>query len=521
MNILLKRFDGVFKEVITGFDRIVFKGMLLSLTFAEGAMAYLGRRGVLNKCFKEWATTSSGELCAAVDRYSMQAAGRPVEYLRTWRERKEELAHKRQTELGIETGLIGVWSCLETGRTFRAKFVPGSGRPVLVPYQTPCKHLYLYFDHEDYGFMSVRLQTWFPFHIQVCLNGREWMRRSLEKQGVDFSMIGNKLIHCGNWKLAQDALDAQLDARWTSMLDGFLRTAFPTMRNVLGNSLGYYWTFWQSEWATDFICDSPKDLEPIMESLLRHAFITGTSQRVLRYMGRPVTKSGYPRANAVDQVSSRYAVYHEGLRVRHWSGSNSVKVYNEHNNLRVETTINDPGAFRVWRRKQKAPKNAAKQLLPLRKGVADAPLRAKVSQEINDRMTAGLASMADDHPLRDVLLPLTFAFFKKGRRTRGLNPTGKDLLLLEAIADPAFEVDGISNQALRKKLARTPWGIGRSEKQLSAKVSRHLRILRDHGLIRKVPGRRKYILSRKGRETITALLAMLSASTEKLMEISA
>lgn len=369
--------------------------------------------------------------------------------------------------------------------------------------------------------MSVRLQTWFPFHVQVCLNGREWMRRSLEKRGVDFSIIGNKLIRCDNWQLAQDALDAQLNARWARTLDGFLKIAFPTMKDALGDGLDYYWTLWQSEWATDFICDSPKDLEPIMESLLRHAFMTGTSQRVLRYMGRPVTKSGYPRTNAVDQVSSRYSEFHEGLRVRHWAGSNSVKVYNEHNNLRVETTINDPSRFRVWRRKQKDTRMAAKHLLPMRKGVADAPLRAKVSQEVNDRMAASLADMAADHPLRDILLPLTFAIFKNGRKTRGLNPTGKDLPLLEAIADPAFEVDGISNEALRKKLAPTSWGTGRSQKQLSGKVSRHLRILRDHGLIRKMPGRRRYILSRKGREITTALLAMLSASTEKLMEIAA
>lgn len=315
-----------FKEMITGFDRIVFKGMLLSLGFADGAMTYLGNRGVLNKCFKDWAIKNSGDLCLAVGNYSMRTIGRPVEYLSSWRERKEELAHKRQDEMGIESGLIGVWSCLETGRTFKAKFAPGLGRPALVPYRTPCKHLYLYFDHEDYGFMSVRLQTWFPFHVQVCLNGREWMRRSLEKRGVDFSMIGNKLIRCGDWALAQDALDAQLDARWARTLNGFLKIAFPTMRDALSVGLDYYWTLWQSEWATDFICDSPRDLEPIMTSLLRHAFMTGTSQRVLRYMGRPVTKSGYPRVNASDQVSSRCSVYHEGLRVRHWAGSNSVKV---------------------------------------------------------------------------------------------------------------------------------------------------------------------------------------------------
>jgi len=521
MNILLKRFDGIFKGMITGFDRIVFKGAIVSLSFAEGAMHYLSRRGVLNKCFREWATENSCGLCEAVEKYSMEMTGRPIVPLPSWRERKEKLAHDRQAGLGIRSGLVGVWSCQEMGRTFKARFVPGTGRPVLVPRRVPLKHLYLYFDHVDYGFMSVRLQTWFPFHVQISLNGREWMRRSLEKRGIDFSMAGNKLVRCEDLEPAQAFLDAQLDARWVGVLDGLLKPAFPTMREALGDGFAYYWTLWQSEWATDFICDSPRDLEPVMDSLLRHAFMTGTGQRVLRYMGRPVTKSGYPGRNTNYEVSSRFSEYYEGVRSRHWAGSNSVKVYNEHNILRVETTINDPGAYRVWRRKQNDPEKAPKQLRPLRKGVADTPLRAKVCQEINDRFSAGLADMADDHPLRDLLLPLTFSLSRNGRRTRGLNPLGRDLELLKAIADPAFGVDGISNKALREKLSRIPWGAGRTGKQLSGKVSRHLRILRNHGLIRKMPGRRKYLLTGKGRETTTALLAMLSASTQKLMEIAA
>ena len=51
---------------------------------------------------------------------------------------------------------------------------------------TKCKHLYFYFDHHAYGFMNIRLQTWFPYHIQVAMNGREWLRRDLEKKDIGF-----------------------------------------------------------------------------------------------------------------------------------------------------------------------------------------------------------------------------------------------------------------------------------------------------------------------------------------------
>ena len=67
--------------------------------------------------------------------------------------------------------------------------------------------------------------------------------------------------------------------------------------------------------------------------------------------------------------------------------------------------------------------------------------------------------------------------------------------LLQAISDPAFTVSGITNAVLRKKLCSTTWGAGRTDKQLSARITRHLCLLRDHGLIRKVPNRHRYHLT--------------------------
>ena len=63
---------------------------------------------------------------------------------------------------------------------------------------------------------------------------------------------------------------------------------------------------------------------------------------------------------------------------------------------------------------------------------------------------------------------------KQGRRIRALDISGKDRELLLAIADPAFTVSGITNGPLREKLQRTPWGAGRTDKQLSARITRHL-----------------------------------------------
>jgi hypothetical protein len=106
-------------------------------------------------------------------------------------------------------------------------------------------------------------------------------------------------------------------------------------------------------------------------------WITGNSANVLRYLGRPLTAAGRPHGNSNNEVMSRVLNFHDGLRVRHWVDHNSVKVYNEQNVLRIETTINMPDMFSVHRRAQGQPHTARKKLRPLRKGVADIPLRAQ------------------------------------------------------------------------------------------------------------------------------------------------
>lgn len=521
MKQLLARFGKAVKAVLTGFDRIVFKGTILPLTYGDGAMSFLRGRGVLNRDYKKWMQAQTDALVTAVDGHVRTQTGRPITHLSTWRYDKEELARKRQEETGIDAGLIGVWSCLESGWSYRAHYSAEKGYPQVRRYTTQCKHLYLYLDHHQFGWMSVRLQTWFPYHIQIALNGREWLRRKLESRGVDFLRQGNKFLHIEDYALAQQLLRQQLDRQWPRLLGSFLPIAFPSMRQTLGPHLSYYWTLWQSEWATDLIMDSPSELTATMAALLRHAWITGNATGVLRYLDRPLTATGRPHARSNNEVMSRILGFHDGLRLRHWVDHNSVKVYNQQNVLRIETTINTPAMFRVHRRAQGQPSTAPKKLRPLRKGVADIPLRAQVSQEVNSRLMDQLSTFSDKTPLSDLLAPYVRPHTKDGRRVRALDISGKDRELLQAISDPDFTVSGMTNGALRKKLRSSPWGAQRTEMQLSARLSRHLRLLRDHGLIRKVPNRHRYHLTDKGRQLTTAMHAMLSASTEQLLDMAA
>lgn len=517
----IDRFGDLLNGTITGFDRIVFKGTILSLAHLGGALSYLSWHRILNKEYKGWMLKQTKALVESVEEYSRSQTGEGIIHLGTWKERKEKIAHEHQLKKGINSGLIGAWSCQESGRSYRAYYDPDAGKPAMRPYRPQCKHIYLYFDHRDFGFMNMRIQTWFPFHLQICMNGREWLRRSLEKEGIEFVCKGNKFLHLGNYERAQQLLDKQKETLWDSVLNGFLPTVFPTFRQTFDESISYYWTLWQSEWATDFIFKSPDMLNSIMNRLAQHAFMSGTAGRVMRYLDRPLTKEGQPYANFSGQLTSRFSEFHEGVRVRHWINSNSIKGYNELNNFRVECTVNDPSEFKAFRHAFGESASAEKVRRPLRKGVVDTALRATVSQEVNDRFSANLAEINGETPLKDLLNDVTEVKRKNGKKVRALAPLGKDRELLMAIADPAFALTGMTNAGLRKKLVSTSWAKGYHDKQLAARITRNLSMLRGHSLIRKIPNRHAYHLTEKGRKLTQALPAVMNASTQQLMDIAA
>lgn len=521
MDTLLHRFGEIIKGTIEGFDRLVFKGIFRPIAFAAGMQMFLRTKGVLNKDYKNWVTHQSASIIQAAEEYSQKHCGRGIIYIPSINTRKEELAHEMQKESGKKEGLIGVWSCVEGCQTFRSTFDAVKGYPSLRMETSRCKHLYFYYDHPDYGFMSIRLQTWAPYGIQIAVNGREWLRRSLDKANCGYIVEGNKFLHIENYELAQQLLDSQLETNWEQMLSGFAKEVFPGMSEIFGKEMNYYWTLWQSEMARDYIFNDPETLRPLMNNLLHHAIITGTCDRVLKYMGRPVYKDGQPHPLSNPELLTKVGAWHDGTRVRHYVDNNSVKFYNQQNVLRIEMTMNNPRKFHVQRKTEGDDTSKGKKYQPMRKGIADINLRAKISVERNKCFAEQLATVSDNTPFGKLIAEVTPSFSKNGKRVRGLEITGKDKELLRAISDPIFCVSAVTNKALQKKLMGSDWAKGATGKKLSSKLSRSISLLRSHGLLRKLPKQHKYVLTDKGRKITTALNALLAASTEGLVKLAA
>ena len=521
MDTLLHRFKDKINSIITGYDRIVFKGIISPIMHAAGMDSFLVARRVLNKDFKNYAMAQSKKIVDYADELSNKYFGHDALFISSSNVRKEALAHERQKELGIKEGLIGVWSCVESCKTFKSTYNPTQPYPLLKRVDSKCKHLYFYFDDPVYGFMNVRLQTWAPYEMQIALNGREWLRRSLEKASCGYLAKGNKFLHIDDYELAQRFFDEQARARFEDVLNGFLPSVFPHMPEVVGPGLSYYWTYWQTETAKDYIFKDNEALGELMYDLQLHALITGKGERILKYFGSPAVRNGQPWGNANPEVVSRGKAWYDGVRVRHWNNTNSVKFYNEHNVLRFEMTMNDPSQFKIHRYAENQDKSEQKRFLPMRKGVADTAARIEISKSIIDRFTEHMAAVEVNTRLGEVVAAVASPSIKQGKRYRALDVFGKDRELLLAISDPSFDVNAITNKELQGKLVGKTWANGMSGKRLSARITRHLRLLREHGLIKKLPNQRKYTLSDKGRKLTASLEAASAASVNDLLKLAA
>jgi DNA-binding PadR family transcriptional regulator len=175
--------------------------------------------------------------------------------------------------------------------------------------------------------------------------------------------------------------------------------------------------------------------------------------------------------------------------------------------LRAETTLNNVADFKVYRPKEGGAE-AAKEWRPMRRGIADLQRRAQVSQAANERYLEALSSVDDSATLEERVRFITVPTIWKGQRVRALQPFAPgDMALLEAVSRGEFTINGLRNRDLRPLLYGDESGLPREEiRRRAGRVTRQLRLLRAHGLLKKVAHTHRYQVTAQGREIITALL---------------
>ena len=516
METFIQRHRDAVIGVLSGWDRLRLRGTLRSISHATGLSRFLSYSGRMLKGFGEFALQSSRQIRAASLAIAQQA-NRPIEHLQNPGISKEAVAQQYAVRDGIKEGLICILTSVEPCQTYEVFRNREEKKAELQPRIRKCLFLYHYWIDAVFGFMNARIQSWFPFSIQVCLNGREWLGRQMDRKRLNYQRKDNCFPWIERVDKAQKLMDQQLQTHWPVVLDRIAHRLNPSHQAMLAPFReSYYWSTYQSEWATDIMFKSPAALAKIYPTLVRSGISVFGSGDVLRFLGKKL------HGNFKGEVVSHYGQRPEGVRLKHAVKGNSVKVYDKQGSvLRIETTVNHPRDFKVYRPKEGA-STGAMSWQRMRQGVADLYRRAEISQASNERYLNALASIRVDRLLGEVVESLCRPTLWRGHRVRSLRPWSmEDSTLLKTISRGEFNINGFRNRDLLSYLfPGTPDGV-EAKRRISARITHRLRMLRAHGIIRRVPHTFRYVMTDKGRQIATAIIHTQHIPITRISELAA
>lgn len=519
MDNFLARFAALVTGTLSGFDRLVFRGTLIPLVRKGGMFNFLSRSGVRLLDFKPFALSTSERVKEAA-LAEAQRHDRPVRYLESCKTNKEELARSLLAQHPLtKPGVICAFKTVEPCMTFEYHRSPDANQRGLRLRPHKCLHVYQYFLHPTFGFMNARIETWFPFNVQICLNGREWLAQQLRRRCSPFKQSDNCMTWLGNPELARRLMKEQLETDWPARLTSIARRLNPHHTPLFEAwPMDYYWSAYQTEWATDVVFKDPRSLESLYPTLVRHAVHHFKSPDVMRFLGRKA------HGNFTGEITTSFKDRPEGVRVKHWVRGNSVKMYDKAGSvLRIETTIAQTADFKVLRPTNDDVPDAPLAWMPLRKGVADLHRRAELSQRSNERYLEALSAVEDTTPCAHLFDAIARSVVQDGRRFRALRiGDPDDIRLLETIARGEFATAGFRNRDISRLTdPGSPSTTAAEKRRRAARVSRRLRLLRAHGLIRKIPKTHRYFLNERGQLLAAALFAARGATVKKLLDLAA
>lgn len=506
----LMKFASLICSRLDCFDRLIFKGRL-PIQWVEELERFVDFELKMRRTdfIKSFAPARSEELVEYAQRLAKKV-GRTYLY-RTGDFRKEEWARKLLLEQRITEGLIGILCTQETCPSFR--LVPGEDRPRFKADRRQQRVLYYYFLDARLGFMHVRLETWFPFAIQVYVNGHDWLAQQMTAKQMSFVQRENAFVQLDDPAGTQKMADRFAHLDWPKELDRFARLVNPHWQKLL-KRYSYYWVTDQAEFSTDLLFRHPSALSGLYQKLLAYAVTTFSAKDVLKFMGRKYDGRLQGEVQT-DYKTDRWP----GARIKHRMRRNWLKMYDKFGLiLRVETVINDPSEFKVYRVCHHRDGTSSKGWYPMPKGVGFLPHYQEQALACNRRYLDALAIVDDPAPAYRELADLTEPKRVADRSSAGFNPASRvHAQLFAAVLDGDGVTQGFANKTIRTRL----FGLTKDRKQATregAAVNRLMKRLHARGLLAKIPRRRRWRVTAKGRNLLGKAIELYRRTWPELYE---
>ncbi len=499
MNDFVKKFARLIIGTLSCFDRVIFKG---HLPFGGDAHLNAFVDNVLRIRRKDFLPMLETLFAQLVDyaKSLAEAAGRPYEY-HQGKFRKEASIQNMIREYRVTEGLVAVLCCQETCRTVKLRY--GDKRPWLEFAYRPQRVLYYDNIDPEFGLMYVRIRTWFPYTIQVYVNGHDWLACQMTGKRIGFCQRDNAFTQLDSAQRAQHLADRFCRLPWVRQLDQWARQYHPLLREPWLKKSSYYWTIQQAEYATDVMFVGRSKLAGLYHRLLDYATVHFGAQDILTFLGRKL--HGNFQGEVLSDCKKKRA---PGARIKHRMKNNWLKMYDKFGQiLRVETVINDPREFRVRRRRER---NGTPQMVwcPMNKGVANFYQFERARRTANERYLKALAVVDDPAPSYQQVARLAERKVVRERSYAGFNPACQDdVRLFQAVLHGDHLLRGFHNRNIRRLLGcddKAPPLL----RSWTARVGRLLKRLHVRGLIAKIPHTRRWRVTQLGQKLLGAVVQL-------------
>jgi hypothetical protein len=488
MGSFVERYRLLLRGVLSCYDRILLTGTLPDICHAAAMSLYLRSENIRIFDFARAMQPLKDEIRERAQEVAREA-GLEIEYILRKDFRKEDRIAAILKERGEHAGLVHIFSALEPCPSFQPWHDKPTGRTFLKPDSGKCLHYYFYFIDEALGLCFLRVPTWAPFRLQLYCNGHHLLAAKLRKRGIGYRLVDNVFVEIDNWERAQQLSD-QLDVRTLHRrLNRIAEDLCPVLRHFLN---GVHWSLRQVEYATDVGFRQAKDLAPIYEHAVRTAVHAVKAEQVATFLGKKLD------GRYQGELGNDFSIRIQGTRIKHQMGKVSLEMYDKLGIvLRIETTSNDVTFFRHHRRVEHRDGSWEMKLAPLKKSIYSLSPLAELMRAANHRYLDFLAALDDPSAGLKNLDRISRPEWFGQRPYRGFNLfPGEDRRLFEVIARGEFNLRGFQNKDLRRLLPHLT----------GSQLSRTLKRLRLHGLIKKVGFTYKYYMTSLGRRAIIAAL---------------
>jgi hypothetical protein len=509
-NLFITKYNNDIIGIISCFDRQLYSGSLIQLTYPKGLERHLRANHILLKDFKQYAISLATELKQNAYRLAEQNNAKFI-YLKDSKHSNEELVKAIIDQRGTNPGLIAVITNLETDYGFDIQGSRVTNKIELKARRRKCLHIYFYFIDEDYGLCYFRVQTYFPFKVQVYCNGHEKLALDMQKAKIEYTKADNCFSWITNVNKAQELADKINISSFHSKLDYWTNEYVPILKRLSQMwIMKYHWSIKQVEYSTDIIFQSEERLNLLYQQLLNYCNNTVIPEDVMSFLGKRF--SGKQSGRIQTSCKRTY----KGFRIKHQCGFLSIKMYNKAGNvLRIELTVNDVTQLRVYRNVHHKDGSVTKEQAQMEKSIYSLVHIIRFGKADTNRYLDFLSKMEDNSKAISQLSEFTNRKTLNNRNYRGFNPLNEqELLIFQVLLNGALIANGFTSKHLKKYLSQYV-----KEQWTTSKISRLLKRLIVFNLIKRLKKSYKYFLTETGRIIITMFLKLRNLTVIPVLSI--